>query len=130
MTFMKVFFTTVKAPVMKFFVKLPFYNFVFLSLTTLVPTTFSCLFKNFALYWSSQLKWFQYKYGARFFKYTISISTLPLCHSFFQTATKLDETSVVALSGIIGCQIIEGQFDVAKEQLDFLKGVFIFVVVV
>ena len=37
-------------------------------------------------------------------------------------ATKLDETSVVALSGIIACQILEGQFDVAKEQLDFLKG--------
>ena len=40
----------------------------------------------------------------------------------FQTATKLDETSVVALSGIIACQIMDGQFDVAKEQLDFLKG--------
>jgi len=26
------------------------------------------------------------------------------------------------LSGIIACQIIDGQFDVAKEQLDFLKG--------
>ena len=39
----------------------------------------------------------------------------------FQTATKLDESSVVALSGIIACQIHDGQYAVAKEQLDFLK---------
>jgi len=26
------------------------------------------------------------------------------------------------LSGIIACQIQEGQYDVAKEQLEFLKG--------
>ena len=31
-----------------------------------------------------------------------------------QTATKLDETSVIALSGIIACQIHDGQFDVSK----------------
>lgn len=28
---------------------------------------------------------------------------------------------MLALSGIIACQLQEGQFDVAKEQLDFLK---------
>jgi tetratricopeptide repeat protein 21B len=28
---------------------------------------------------------------------------------FYKTATKLDETSVVALSGIIACQIMDGQ---------------------
>ena len=41
---------------------------------------------------------------------------------FYKTATKLDETSIIALSGIIACQIKDGQYDVAKEQLDFLKG--------
>lgn len=33
----------------------------------------------------------------------------------------MDETSILALSGIIACQIKDGQFEVAKEQLDFLK---------
>ena len=28
----------------------------------------------------------------------------------------------MALSGIIACQILDGQHDVAKEQLEFLKG--------
>ena len=41
---------------------------------------------------------------------------------FYKTATKLDETSIMALSGIIACQILDGQHDVAKEQLEFLKG--------
>ena len=45
---------------------------------------------------------------------------------FYKTATKLDETSIIALSGIIACQIKDGQYDVAKEQLDFLKGSLIF----
>ena len=44
---------------------------------------------------------------------------------FYKTATKHDETSIIALSGIIACQIKDGQYDVAKEQLDFLKGSFI-----
>ena len=33
-------------------------------------------------------------------------------HIYLQTATKLDETSVIALSGIIACQIFDGQYDV------------------
>jgi tetratricopeptide repeat protein 21B len=33
----------------------------------------------------------------------------------------LDESSVLALSGIIACQLQEKQFEVAKEQLDFLQ---------
>ena len=37
---------------------------------------------------------------------------------YLQTATKLDETSVVALSGIIACQIHDGQYDVSKIQAD------------
>ena len=41
---------------------------------------------------------------------------------FYKTATKLDETSIIALSGIIACQILDGQYEVAKEQLEFLKG--------
>ena len=34
----------------------------------------------------------------------------------------MDQTSIIALSGIIACQIKDGQYEVAKEQLDFLKG--------
>ncbi len=44
-------------------------------------------------------------------------------HRYYKTATKLDETSVIALSGIIACQLREGQLEVAKEQLDFLQEV-------
>ena len=40
---------------------------------------------------------------------------------YYKTATKLDESSVLALSGIIACQLQEKQFEVAKEQLDFLQ---------
>ncbi len=40
---------------------------------------------------------------------------------YYKTATKLDESSVIALSGIIACQLKEKQFEIAKEQLDFLK---------
>ena len=40
---------------------------------------------------------------------------------YYKQATKLDESSVLALSGIISCQLRERQFDVAREQLDFLK---------
>ena len=40
---------------------------------------------------------------------------------YYKTATKLDESSILALSGIISCQLQDKQFDIAKEQLDFLK---------
>ena len=40
---------------------------------------------------------------------------------YYKTATKLDESSILALSGIISCQLQDEQFDIAKEQLDFLK---------
>ena len=40
---------------------------------------------------------------------------------YYKTATKLDESSILALSGIISCQLLDKQFDIAKEQLDFLK---------
>ena len=40
---------------------------------------------------------------------------------YYRSATKLDESSVQALSGIISCQLQDRQFDIAKEQLDFLK---------
>jgi hypothetical protein len=40
---------------------------------------------------------------------------------YYKQATKLDETSVLALTGIIACQLRDGQLSVAKEQLDFLK---------
>ncbi len=42
-------------------------------------------------------------------------------HRYYKQATKLDESSVLALSGIIACQLREKQFEVAREQLDFLK---------
>ncbi len=42
-------------------------------------------------------------------------------HRYYKQATKLDESSVLALSGIIACQLREGQLEVAREQLDFLK---------
>ena len=47
---------------------------------------------------------------------------------FYKTATKLDETSIIALSGIIACQILDGQYEVAKEQLEFLKGMYFCIV--
>jgi len=40
---------------------------------------------------------------------------------YYKTATKLDESSIQALSGIISCQLHDKQYDIAKEQLDFLK---------
>lgn len=40
---------------------------------------------------------------------------------YYKSATKLDESSIQALSGIISCQLLDKQFDIAKEQLDFLK---------
>ena len=33
---------------------------------------------------------------------------------YYRTATKLDESSVLALSGIIACQLQDKQFDIAK----------------
>ncbi|XP_020612885.1 tetratricopeptide repeat protein 21B-like [Orbicella faveolata] len=39
----------------------------------------------------------------------------------FRTAMKLDETSVPALTGIIKCQLIEGQLEDAEQQLEFLN---------
>jgi ATP/ADP translocase len=54
-----------------------------------------------------------------FFNFLLQIKE---AQRFYKTATKLDETSILALSGIIACQIMDGQYDVAKEQLDFLKG--------
>ncbi len=40
---------------------------------------------------------------------------------YYKTATKLDETSVTALTGIVACQLLDNQLDVARDQLDFLK---------
>ena len=40
---------------------------------------------------------------------------------YYKTATKLDETSVAALSGIVACQLLDKQLDIARDQLDFLK---------
>ncbi|KXJ11499.1 tetratricopeptide repeat protein 21B [Exaiptasia diaphana] len=39
----------------------------------------------------------------------------------FRTAMKLDETSVPALTGIIKCQLIDGQIEDAEQQLEFLN---------
>ncbi|XP_059173967.1 tetratricopeptide repeat protein 21B-like [Physella acuta] len=39
------------------------------------------------------------------------------CH---RTAMQLDETSVAALTGIIGCQLLQGHIDEAAQQLEFL----------
>ncbi|XP_070546763.1 tetratricopeptide repeat protein 21B-like [Ptychodera flava] len=39
----------------------------------------------------------------------------------YRNAMKLDETSVPALTGIIKCQLIEGQLDDAEQQLEFLN---------
>jgi hypothetical protein len=33
---------------------------------------------------------------------------------------KLDETSVTALTGVIHCQLLEGQLEEAEQQLEFL----------
>lgn len=38
-----------------------------------------------------------------------------------RSAMKLDETSVAALTGVIRCQLADGQLDEAAQQLDFLK---------
>lgn len=40
---------------------------------------------------------------------------------YYKQATKLDESSVLALSGIVACQLKEKQFEIAKEQLEFLE---------
>ncbi|XP_042192463.1 tetratricopeptide repeat protein 21B [Callorhinchus milii] len=40
---------------------------------------------------------------------------------WYKTAMSLDETSVPALTGIIKCQLIEGQLEDAEQQLEFLK---------
>ncbi|CAB4063816.1 TTC21B [Lepeophtheirus salmonis] len=42
---------------------------------------------------------------------------------YYKAALKLDESSIMALSGIIACQIQEGQYELARGQLDFLKEV-------
>ncbi|XP_069186237.1 tetratricopeptide repeat protein 21B isoform X2 [Procambarus clarkii] len=42
---------------------------------------------------------------------------------FYKNATKLDESSVAALTGIISCQLLDGQVDIAEQQLEFLKEV-------
>ena len=39
----------------------------------------------------------------------------------FRTGMKLDETSVQALTGIIRCQLLDGQIDEAAQQLEFLN---------
>ena len=39
----------------------------------------------------------------------------------YRNAMKLDETSVAALTGIIRCQLVEGQLEDAAQQLEFLK---------
>ncbi|XP_065838597.1 tetratricopeptide repeat protein 21B-like [Oscarella lobularis] len=39
----------------------------------------------------------------------------------YRNAMKLDETSVVALTGVISCQLTEGHLDDAEQQLDFLN---------
>lgn len=41
----------------------------------------------------------------------------------YRAAMKLDETSVVALTGVIHCQLLEGQLEDAEQQLDFLNEV-------
>ncbi|KFZ59503.1 Tetratricopeptide repeat protein 21B, partial [Antrostomus carolinensis] len=40
---------------------------------------------------------------------------------WYKTALTLDETSVSALTGIIRCQLIQGQLEDAEQQLEFLK---------
>ncbi|KAM9549015.1 tetratricopeptide repeat protein 21B isoform 2-T2 [Guaruba guarouba] len=40
---------------------------------------------------------------------------------WYKTAMRLDETSVPALTGIIRCQLIQGQLEDAEQQLEFLK---------
>ncbi|XP_037998869.1 tetratricopeptide repeat protein 21B isoform X3 [Motacilla alba alba] len=40
---------------------------------------------------------------------------------WYKTAMTLDETSVSALTGIIRCQLIQGQFEDAEHQLEFLN---------
>ncbi|KAK7082681.1 Tetratricopeptide repeat protein 21B [Halocaridina rubra] len=42
---------------------------------------------------------------------------------YYKNATKLDESSIAALTGIISCQLLDGQVDVAEQQLEFLKEV-------
>ncbi|XP_069503848.1 tetratricopeptide repeat protein 21A isoform X2 [Ambystoma mexicanum] len=43
--------------------------------------------------------------------------------ALYSAAMKLDESSVAALTGIIWCQILEGQLDEAEQQLEFLREV-------
>lgn len=40
---------------------------------------------------------------------------------YYRNATKLDESSVDALIGMIFCQILDGQLDIADQQLELLK---------
>ncbi|XP_069791436.1 tetratricopeptide repeat protein 21B isoform X2 [Narcine bancroftii] len=40
---------------------------------------------------------------------------------WYKTAMSLDETSIPAVTGIIRCQLIEGQLEDAEQQLDFLS---------
>ncbi|KAM6332739.1 tetratricopeptide repeat protein 21B isoform 1-T1 [Podargus strigoides] len=40
---------------------------------------------------------------------------------WYKTATALDETSISALTGIIHCQLIQGQLEDAEQQLEFLN---------
>ncbi|KAM7315036.1 tetratricopeptide repeat protein 21B isoform X2 [Ixodes scapularis] len=39
----------------------------------------------------------------------------------YRAALKMDEASITALTGIIWCQLLEGQYDVASQQLELLK---------
>ena len=41
----------------------------------------------------------------------------------YKKAMSVDETSVVALTGLILCQMLVGQLDDAEQQLDFLQEV-------
>ena len=62
------------------------------------------------------------------FNFILDIFQVKEAQRFYKTATKLDETSIIALSGIIACQILDGQYEVAKEQLEFLKGMYFCIV--
>lgn len=39
----------------------------------------------------------------------------------YRAAMQVDETSVTALTGIIGCQLQQGHIDEAAQQLEFLQ---------
>ncbi|CAN7998156.1 unnamed protein product [Ixodes hexagonus] len=40
---------------------------------------------------------------------------------YYRAALKVDEASITALTGVIWCQLLEGQYDVASQQLELLK---------